>query len=94
METMQTREVTKEALINSRIDADLKQQGDLILAQIGLKPSQAITMLYKQIVRQKGIPFDLETPNEETIAAIQELKNPETRKNLKQFSSIDELMAD
>lgn len=61
-----------EARISSRIDSDLKKKGDSILAEIGVKPSQAITMFYKQIVRQRGLPFETRIPNEETIKAMQE----------------------
>lgn len=92
--SMAIAQMTQEARISSRINAELKQQGDSILAEIGIKPSQAITMFYKQIVRQRGLPFETRIPNDETIKAMQELKDPETRKNLKRFSSVEELMSD
>lgn len=78
-----------EARISSRIDSDLKQKGDSILAEIGVKPSQAITMFYKQIVRQRGLPFETRIPNEETIKAMQE-----DLSSKKGFSSAEELMKD
>ena len=78
-----------EARISSRIDAELKQKGDSILAEIGVKPSQAITMFYKQIVRQRGLPFETRIPNEETIKAMQE-----DLSSKKGFSSVEELMKD
>ena len=84
----------QEVRISSRIDAELKQQGDSILAEIGIEPSQAIVMFYEQIVRQRDLPFEAGIPNDETIEAMQELKNPETRKNLRSFSSFEELMSD
>ena len=62
----------KEARISSRINAELKKKGDTILSQIGIKPSQAITMFYAQIVNYGGIPFELKIPNQETIDAINE----------------------
>ena len=91
---MAVTHMTQQARISSRINAQLKQQGDSILAEIGVKPSQAITMFYKQIVRQRGLPFETRIPNDQTIEAMQELKNPETRKNLKRFSSVEELTSD
>ena len=91
---MAVTHMTQQACISSRINAQLKQQGDSILAEIGVKPSQAITMFYKQIVRQRGLLFETRIPNDQTIEAIQELKDPETRKNLKRFSSAEELMFD
>ena len=65
-------QMTTEARISSRINAKLKDEADAILAQIGIKPSQAITMFYTQIVRQRGIPFELKIPNKETLTALNE----------------------
>lgn len=36
--------MTQEAQISSRIDAELKRQGDSILAELGINSSQAITI--------------------------------------------------
>jgi DNA-damage-inducible protein J len=83
-----------EARISSRIDAELKQKADSILAEIGMKPSQAITLFYTQIVRQRGLPLSLKIPNEETIAAMQEARDPEFRKNAKRYKSAQELFDD
>lgn len=46
----------------ARIDADLKENAEGILAKLGISPSSAIQMLYSQIVLTKGIPFDLRLP--------------------------------
>lgn len=48
--------------VYARIDTGLKDNAEAILAQLGITPSSAITMLYSQIVLQKGIPFDLRLP--------------------------------
>ena len=82
-------QMTTEARISSRIDAKLKDEADSILAQIGIKPSQAITMFYTQIVRQRGIPFELKIPNEETLQALNEDVS-----NHKAYDSVEALMAD
>ncbi len=79
----------QEARISSRIDADLKEKGDAILSELGIKPSQAISMFYTQIVRQHGIPLELKIPNAETIEAMNE-----DLTNRKRFTSIKDLMAD
>ena len=79
----------QEARISSRIDADLKSEADAILAQLGIKPSQAINMFYTQIVRHRGIPFALKLPNAETVQALNE-----DLSNQPAFSSVAALMAD
>lgn len=64
--------MTQEARISSRIDANIKAQAETILAELGIKPSQAISMFYTQIVHQRGIPLELKIPNDETLAAMNE----------------------
>ena len=81
--------MTQQTRISSRIDAELKKQGDSILAELGIKPSQAITLFYKQIVRQRGLPFAARIPNDETIKVLNEDLSKQKR-----FSSIEELMGD
>ncbi len=48
--------------VYARIDTDLKEHAEGILAKLGIAPSSAIQMLYSQIVLTKGIPFDLKLP--------------------------------
>ena len=81
--------MTQEARISSRIDTELKNKADSILAQIGIKPSQAIIMFYTQIVRQRGIPFELKVPNEETVQALNE-----DITNAKRYTNLDVMFAD
>ena len=81
--------MNQEAQISSRIDAELKKQGDAILAELGINSSQAITLFYRQIVRQRGLPFASRMPNDETIEALNEDLSEQRR-----FSSIEALMDD
>ena len=50
--------MAKTANLYACIEPELKQQAEQILNAIGLQPSSAITMFYKQIVMQQGLPFD------------------------------------
>lgn len=61
------------ATINTRIDANLKNQAENIFSQIGLSTSQAIRLFYKQTVLSKGLPFQ-PTYNlpQETLDAMRE----------------------
>ena len=61
-----------DTTVRARIDADLKKDVEKILSEIGLSTSQAITMFMKGIKRERGIPFELKIPNEETLAAMQD----------------------
>lgn len=86
--------MASEARISSRIDADLKKQGDAILDEIGMKPSQAITLFYTQIVRQRGLPLSLNVPNEALEAAMREARDPVFGKTAKSYSSAREMFDD
>jgi len=45
-----------------------------ILAQLGISTTQAITMFFEQIKLNRGIPFELKLPNEETQAAMEDAR--------------------
>ena len=80
--------------LNVRIDADLKKQSEDIFNELGLTMSTALTVFLRQTVRSRGIPFDmrLNTPNEETLAAIQDVNL--NRNMSRPFNSVKELMED
>ena len=50
--------------LNTRIDAKSKEQARKILDCLGLTISEAITMYFRQIILRRGIPFNIEIPNE------------------------------
>jgi DNA-damage-inducible protein J len=76
--------------VRARIDADLKHDVEAILSEIGLSTSQAITMFMKGIKRERGIPFELKIPNEETLEAM---KDAEVGINMEEIT-IDEMIAE
>jgi len=78
-----------DARISSRIDSKLKAAADAILSELGIKPSQAISMFYSQIVRQRGLPLELKLPNEETIQALEENLTAHTH-----YQDVDEAFSD
>lgn len=51
----------KSANVVARVEPEIKQQAENILAEIGLSSSSVINALYKQIIIQKGIPFSMVT---------------------------------
>ncbi|MBP5446046.1 MAG: type II toxin-antitoxin system RelB/DinJ family antitoxin [Acholeplasmatales bacterium] len=85
------------ANVNVRIDDSIKKEAERILAKIGLNPTTAITLFYNQIIRTNSIPFELkiDEPNEDTINAIQEVEDYETKMNkARTFYTLNELMED
>jgi DNA-damage-inducible protein J len=61
------------ALVQTRIDGKVKAEAALVLAKFGLTVSDAVRMLLTTIVREKGLPLELKTPNEESRAAMREV---------------------
>ena len=53
----------KSANLYVRIEPELKEQAEDILAELGISASGAINMFYKQIILRKGIPFDVVLPS-------------------------------
>ena len=54
--------------VYARIDTELKDSAEGILAKLGISPSSAIQMLYSQIVLRNGMPFDLRLPVSKPLA--------------------------
>ena len=63
------------APVYARIDNGLKENAEGILAQLGISPSEAIKMLYSQIVLVKGMPFQSKLPNVNRFSAQGITKN-------------------
>ncbi|PCJ46900.1 MAG: type II toxin-antitoxin system antitoxin, RelB/DinJ family [Gammaproteobacteria bacterium] len=56
----------------ARMDGGLKEEAEAVLDSIGITPSEAIRMFYRQIVNRKGFPLELKIPNETTMSAFEE----------------------
>ena len=54
--------------VYARIDTNLKDNAEGILAKLGITPSSAIQMLYSQIVLTRGMPFESKLPAEKPLS--------------------------
>lgn len=52
----------KTANVLARVEPDIKEKAEAIMAKLGIPASVVINMLYKQIVMTKSIPFSLSLP--------------------------------
>ncbi|MDO4798481.1 MAG: type II toxin-antitoxin system RelB/DinJ family antitoxin [Coriobacteriales bacterium] len=52
----------KDATVSARVEQDIKIQAEDILRQIGVPVSVVINSLYRQIIYQGGVPFQLTLP--------------------------------
>ena len=81
---------TSDTYVRARIDIDTKERAADALEAMGLTISDAIRLLMLRVADERRLPFDVKVPNATTRKAIAEL---EAGKG-KQFSSVDDLMAD
>lgn len=54
--------MAKTANLYARIEPEVKEQAERILSALGIPVSNAINMFYKQIILQRGIPFEMKLP--------------------------------
>lgn len=52
----------KSANLYARIEPDVKEQAEKILSVLGIPASSAINMFYKQIILNRGLPFEVKIP--------------------------------
>jgi DNA-damage-inducible protein J len=86
--------MSNTALIQARIEPELKNDVDLILGDNGLDIPTAIRMYFAKIRQVGGIPFDVRTYNAETIAAMEETNRISRDPSVKSYGSFAELMTD
>ena len=55
--------MAKSANLYARIEPEIKEQAEKILSTLGIPASNAINMFYKQIILQRGLPFEVKIPD-------------------------------
>ena len=81
--------------MNIRMDKEVKEQAQKIFAQLGMDMTTAVNVFLRQTIRHNGFPFELrlDTPNEETMAAIREVQQMKQDPTLgKSYTDVDEMM--
>lgn len=81
---------TKTASARALIDPQIKKEAETILKNLGLSVSKSFELYYRQIIAQKGLPFELRVPNEKTMQAIEKSRQGKGRS----FTSTEELFDD
>ena len=62
----------KNSAINIQVDSELKKDATLVLTELGLSMSSAITLFLKQVVKRNGIPFEVTNtaPNKKILDVL------------------------
>ena len=79
--------------LNIRTDKFTKEQAEKNFNKLGLNISTAINMFLIATIRENGIPFELkiDTPNKETIEAIEEGRKILNDPNAPKYSNMEDL---
>lgn len=54
--------MAKSSNVMARVEPDIKEQAEDILARLGLPVSVVINSLYRQIIMRNGLPFSMTVP--------------------------------
>ena len=82
--------MSQTAVIHARIDPDTKAATERILDALGITPTEAIRLLYRQIAMRGEFPIALRMPNVETAAALVKAERGE---DIETFDNSDDLYA-
>ena len=80
----------QSTVIHARIDPATKAATERILGELGLTPTEAIRLLYRQIAMRGEFPLELKVPNALTAETLAKADRGE---ELERFESVDDLYA-
>lgn len=60
--------MARTANVFTRVESEVKEQAEAILNQLGIPMSSAVGMFLRQVVIQRGIPFDVRLPAEAPLS--------------------------
>ena len=77
-----------------RIDPELKDQADALFSDLGMSLTTAITVFFRQAVRENRIPFTVtrDRPTRETAAAMRAALGISQDPNSRGFQNTEELL--
>ncbi|OGK08571.1 MAG: hypothetical protein A2W80_05360 [Candidatus Riflebacteria bacterium GWC2_50_8] len=84
----------KSALIQTRVEPDLKTEVEKILQEIGISTSEAITIFLNRVRMERGIPFELKIPNAITLEAMNDIDEDRVEKFKSARKMFDSMMDD
>lgn len=75
-------------IVRARISPALKEKAEAIFDKLGLGHTDAIRLFYQQVLLNRGLPFSVNVPNQETVRALRQVKS---RKKLKRYKTAGQI---
>ena len=85
-----TTPANEKTRTNVYLDTEMKKKAQAIFKQYGMGLSDAFNIFLSQSVMEKGIPFQIKIPNDDTVRIIQDAREG---KNMTKIS-LEELKAE
>ena len=77
------------ATVHARIDSRTKRDSERVLHRIGMTPTDAVRLLYRQIALRREFPLELRVPNKLTAKT---LNKSDCGEEIETFDSLDEMV--
>lgn len=79
-----------------RMNKEIKEEAQKLFSSLGMDMTTAINVFLRQAIYFRGFPFEicLDIPNEETLEAINEVRELKKDPNKKTYGSFAELLED
>lgn len=78
--------MAKTEFIRTRIEPELKEEVLSIFQTLGLSLTEAINLFFRMVKLNRGLPFEVKIPNEDTLQAMEDAV---MERNLEEWNSVD-----
>ena len=77
------------SVVHARIEPQTKREAEAVLRKLGITPTEAIRIFYRQISLHGGLPFTVKIPNERTTTTLERSRRGE---DIEEFASLNEML--
>lgn len=77
------------ATVHARIDMRTKRASERVLHRIGMTPTDAVRLLYRQIAMRKEFPLELRVPNKLTASTLDKSDRDE---EIESFDTLEQMV--
>jgi len=81
--------MSNTATVHARIDSRTKRASERVLHRIGMTPTDAVRLLYRQIALRREFPLELRVPNKLTASTLEKSDRGE---GIETFDSLDQMV--
>ncbi|MFK5986952.1 MAG: type II toxin-antitoxin system RelB/DinJ family antitoxin [Pseudomonadota bacterium] len=74
--------IIKNDVVRARIDSQLKQNAEMVLAELGMSMGEAIRLFLTQVSLRHEFPIELKVPNKTTLKAMADKPTDDVYQNV------------